>query len=442
MPDSATLELVTAGWVLPVAGDPIAGGGVAVLGDRIVAVGPAEELRAAHPEAVETDLGGAVVTPGLVNAHTHLSLTALEGLVGPQDFPDWLAEVVPAMRAWGPQEHAASAALGAWRLLRSGTTSVGDIVYGPEALAAATGMGLAGTFYWEVLGIPAERLAAALNASGFPNSPQRCARDARCGLSPHSPYTSGPGLLTAVRDLAEELGIPFAIHVAESPAETDLLLDGTGPLADVAGRAAVGFSAPGEDAVAYLYRLGVLHGAAAVHLGQAVEADLPLIADVALGAVTCPRSNTYLGNAIAPVPGLLGWRVPVGVGTDSAASNHDLDLMSECRALGACYPELSPETLLDIATRGGATVLGISDIAGTLEPGKRADLAAFDLGDMSEGPASAIIERGGHDALVATMAGGRWRVWRGEPAEDIPLADISAGALRARAIAEAAKQPD
>jgi len=442
MPDSPTLGLLTAAWIVPVAGNPIPGGGVVVLGDRIIAVGPAEELRAAHPEAVETDLGDVVVTPGLVNAHTHLSLTALEGLVGPRDFPDWLAEVVPAMRAWGPEEHAASAALGAWRLLRSGTTAVGDIVYGPEALAAATGLGLAGTFYWEVLGIPAEDLAAVLDASGFPGFPQGCARDARYGLSPHSPYTSGPELLTAVHALAQELGVPFAIHVAESPAETDLLLDGTGPLAEVAGRAAVGFSAPGEDAVAYLYRLRVLHGAAAVHLGQAVEADLPLIADVAAGAVTCPRSNTYLGNAIAPVPSLLQWRVPVGVGTDSAASNHDLDLLSECRALGARYPELSAETLLDIATRGGATVLGIADIVGTLEPGKRADLAAFRLGEVRENPASAIVERGGHDTLVATMAGGRWRVWHGEPAEDIPVAAIMHDALRARETAEAATQPE
>jgi cytosine/adenosine deaminase-related metal-dependent hydrolase len=161
-------------------------------------------------------------------------------------------------------------------------------------------------------------------------------------------------LLSAVHDRSAQLGVPFAIHVAESSAETSLLLDGTGPLAGTAARTAFGFEPPGVSTVAYLASLGALEGATAVHLCHLAEDEIGLLALAVRGAVTCPRSNEYLSNPVPRITPLLEAGIPVGIGTDSSASNYDLDLLSEVRALRAAEPQLSADELLGIATLGGA----------------------------------------------------------------------------------------
>ncbi len=192
---------------------------------------------------------------------------------------------------------------------------------------------------------------------------------------------------------AERLGVPTAIHVAESAAEVQLLLDGTGPLAGTAARTAHGFTPPGTSTAAYLAALGALDRATAVHLCHATEADVALLARHACGAVTCPRSNYYLDNPPPRVTPLLEARIPVGVGTDSSASNYDLDLFAEVRALHAAEPHLGSEMLIRIATAGGAEAIGVADRYGTLEAGKFADIALFAVG-AAEDPQTALVERG------------------------------------------------
>jgi cytosine/adenosine deaminase-related metal-dependent hydrolase len=402
--------LVSATWVLPVSSEPIRDGAVLVEGAGITAVGTRAELEAIAPQGAEQrHFVGATLMPGLVNAHTHLALTDLNGAVPPMPFAEWLPRLVAEMRPWQIADFATSAAHGAEKLLDAGVTCVADIAYGPAEIDIATQSGLAGVFYTEVLGVPADLLDNELQRSRFPADPAAAGTQrTRLGLSPHSPYTSGPGLLRAVCRRAESLGLPLAIHAAESAAESELIAHGTGPLAPTAGRTADGFAPTGGSSIAYLASLGVLAGATVVHLGEASAADIALLAGAPVrGAIACPRSNRYLHNRVADVPALLAHGIAVGIGTDSAASNDDLDLMAEVRALSAEHPALDARTLLDIATRQGARAVGLGGAFGVLEPGAFADIAVFSVAE--DDPERGIVERAGAGNLAALLVGGVWR---------------------------------
>lgn len=401
--------LVTADWVLPVSGPPIPQGGVLVDGDSIAGVGTAAEL-GCHPCAAERfDFPGCTVTPGLVNAHTHLTLTALHGVVPPMPFTEWLPRLVAAMAPWEIPDHEASGVVGAEECLLSGVTAVGDIAYGAAEVASACAAGLGGVYYWELLGLYPDEIDSTLAYLRYPLRRDEYGRRVVCGLSPHSPYTSGPSSLQSLHHKAAELGVPSAIHVAESLAETQLMREGTGPLAATAARTAHGFSPPHASSVRYLADLGVLDGTTAVHLCQLSDADIPLLASSVRGAVTCPRSNRYLGNSPVRVGSLLEAGVAVGIGTDSSASNADLDLAEELRALRTLEPHLSADKLLEIATWGGARAIGVEDRFGSIHPGMCADLAVFRMPTATD-PCDAIVSFAGRRTLDSLMSGGVWRV--------------------------------
>jgi len=417
--------LLSADWVLPVSRPPIRDGAVLVAGERIVEVGDRARLQAEHPEEPQEHFAGCVMTPGLVNAHTHLTLTALAGVIESRPFAEWLPRLVTALGPWEIADHEASGVLGAEESLSCGVTVVGDIAYGAAEVASASAAGLGGVYYWELLGLHAEEVAPQLDYLRYPASPEVYGERIVCGLSPHSPYTAGPGLLAEVQQTAQGLGVPTAIHVAESAAEVQLLLDGTGPLAGTAGRTAHGFTPPGTSTVAYLAALGALDRATAVHLCHASPSDIALLARHARGAVTCPRSNYYLDNPPPRVTPLLDAGVPVGIGTDSSASNYDLDLLAEVRALHRAEPHLTPDTLLSIATRSGAEAIGVEDRYGSLEHGKFADVSVFAI-EGGDDPACALLDEGGADRVRAVMSGGTWRLREGAL-----LATDRAAALRA-----------
>jgi cytosine/adenosine deaminase-related metal-dependent hydrolase len=400
--------LITADWVLPVSSGPLRHGAVLVQDDRVEKVGLADELALAHAAAERFDFPGCSVTPGLVNAHTHLALTASAGLLPTMPFAEWLARVPDVMRAWGSEDLASSAALGAAECLAAGVTTVGDIGYGFESLRAAQDAGLHGVLFWEVLGTSGAMLPGALANAGFPLSGELSPHRLRAGLSPHTAYTSGPGLLRAMHALAAELHVPFAIHIAESAAEDELMRGGTGPLADVASRLAPDFEPPGCGPVPYLAELGVLDDAIGVHLCEATEEDVPHLVDTLQGAVICPRSNVYLHNRTPPVSAMIDAGVVVGVGTDSAASNADLDLMEDVRAVHALAPTIPSPVLLEMATVHGARVLGLDSDLGALAPGAAADLAVFGVTDPDD-PERAVVANAGAANLAAVMTAGRWR---------------------------------
>jgi len=428
--------IVTADWVLPVTGRPIRGGAVRTRGGHVVSIGPLDRVAATAPDEPVEHFEGCTIIPGLVNAHTHLSLTVLGGLVEPMPMRPFLKSVTAAVLAMSDDDFAASAALGALESLRCGVTCVGDIAYGPEPLAACADAGLAGVFYWEVLGIDAGDLSGELADREFPTDIDRCTTGrCRCGLSPHTPYTSGPELLRATRLVAQRHHIGFSIHVAESPAEQELMLRDGGPLRETATRLAHGFKRPGVGSVAYLEQLGVLEGAAAVHCVHLEPGDARRLKRTARGVVLCPRSNAYLSNGDPPVADLSSSGIYLGLGTDSAASNHDLDLFEEARAARRLDSTLTSRRLLAMLTVDGARVLGLDNICGALEPGLSADLAVIATGATAE-PESAVIDRGGRATIVSVMSAGAWRVREGKAT--LPTLSIERAAAGARTVAERA----
>lgn len=425
--------LLSADWVLPVSRPPIRNGAVLLRRSRILEVGEAAELAERHPRATRHDFPDCVLMPGLVNAHTHLSLTALDGLLEPAPFAEWLSRVVLALRALDHDDLSASAALGALRCVSAGVTVVGDVAYGPEAPAAAADAGVGGVFYWEILGISRSELPERLAELEFPTDPaQGCTGRLRCGLSPHAAYSSGPDLIRTVRDAARVGDLPFAMHVAESAAEARLLVRGDGPLESVARRLALGFRPPRSSSVAYLDRLGALDGAVAVHCATLSPNDPQRLARTVRGVVLCPRSNAFLGNGPAPVADLDHAGLSLALGTDSSASNEDLDLFAEARALRALYPAFGPKRVLEIVTKEGARVLGVEDSFGSLAPDMQADLVAICTGQTAF-PEEAVLAEGGPDTVTAVISGGIWRLLDGSPVFPTNMTETAAAKASARA---------
>lgn len=402
--------LVHATWVLPVSTSPLRDGAVLVRHGRIAELGPLDALTRSHPyEPVERH-DGCVLTPGLVNAHTHLGLTVLGGIVPSAPFSKWLPLVVRAMRALSPRAREASVALGAARCLQAGVTVVGEIAYGAHSRVLGRAAGLGGVFFAEVLGIDPVLLPAALAEAGYSAAADPDGRT-RGGISPHSPYTSGPALLRATTERARADGVACAIHVAESRAETVLFAGGGGALADTAGRSAFGLE-PGAPTtpVAHLDSLGVLEGALAIHCVHVTADDIARLATAARGVVLCPRSNAYLHEGPAPVAALERAGVRLALGTDSAASNVDLDLMEDARAVHRLARDLGAERITRMVTEDGAAALGVGAAFGTLAPGRHADLAAFRCADAAHDPYEAFLGGAGSATLVSVISAGRWRV--------------------------------
>lgn len=431
--------LLTAGWVLPVASGPIRDGAVRVRSGRISWVGPradAEREGAASPAAGRPlrriDLGQAVILPGLVNAHTHLELTVLRGYAEETELASWIRRLTGAKyQKLDTPAYRASARWGALEAIRSGVTTVADGSDSGEVLDVLLESGLRGIVFHEVFG-PDERdvtvSMAALRGVLDVLAPRATARVC-LGVSPHAPYTVSPALFRAVTDLALERGLPMMVHAAESRSERLLLREGTGPFAESLLARGITWKTPGTSTVKYLARLGVLR--ARPLLVHAVDVDTEDIEEVRRSGAAvahCPKSNAKLGSGIAPLGAFLDHGVRIGLGTDGAVSNNGCDLIEEARfaillqraraAAEGQGPLLDARAGVRLMTLGGAEALGMEGEIGSLEPGKLADLAAFDLSGPHVAPvhdpeAAVVFAASGRDAVL-TMVEGRILYQRGK----------------------------
>jgi len=410
------VRILTARWVFPVARPPIRDGAVGIHAGRIVAAGRRADVIAACAGAERWDLGDAALLPGLVNCHTHLEIDSNPSGGPAEAFVPWVQRLIESRKSVGPDEQARTAEAGAWALLRSGTTSVGEVSTTGQSLAPLLRVGLRGVVYREILGLdPAEapdRLAA---AGADVRAMAANARGSRLaiGLSPHSAYSLSEELLSACAGLARTTGAAPAIHAAESPAETEFLATGGGPIARSL-YPAVGCAAPparrrARSPIAYLAATGALHdGPVLIHAVHVDEDDCRLMARQGVRVAHCPRSNRRLSEGTAPVPLMRGHGIPVGLGTDSLASAPDLDLWGEMRAAWTAHASgLKPAEVLEMATLGGASALGIADRVGTLEIGKRADVIAVAAARVTvSDPVGSLLESTrGEDVLLVLIDG-------------------------------------
>ena len=405
------MRILSADWVLPVDTAPVEHGAVAIGDDgRIAAVGPATEL--GRGERFED----AVILPGFVNAHSHIEYAAYAGFGDGLPFPPWIGLHIQRKSSLDEADMVAIARLGAAECLRSGITTVGDCSFSGAAVTACSDTGLRAIVYLEVFGVDATALDRFEELRD--SVAEALSERVQAGVSPHAPYTCTVELYRACADL----GLPVATHLSESEAELEYLLTGKGPWESLAEYLVQPL---GRPAIPTLAAEGVLRpGTVAAHCVQVDDGEIALLAELGVGVAHCPRSNALLGCGTAPLAALRAAGVSVAIATDSPASTPSFDMFEELRTavMAARARERRPDALLtadalELATLGGARVLGLDGEIGSITPGKRADLTVLSLADSPflpwEDPAGATVLGGSPERIVATLVDGDERHRRG-----------------------------
>jgi 5-methylthioadenosine/S-adenosylhomocysteine deaminase len=408
---------LAARWVVPVAAPPIEGGAVLLGGDgRIEAVGP--DALVPRPAGVSGEtFPDAILIPGLVNAHTHLELTGFDLGAPPEaDFRSWIARVRAVKETRSADEFVAWAKIGIAECWSGGVTTVGDTGDSGSVIQALAELGGSGVAYQEVFGPHPSQVRESL--AGLQARVEELGRwtggRVRIGVSPHAPYTVSGPLYAAVATWARAEALPLAVHLAESPAESELLLRGAGPFADAWHERGIPLPpGPRCSPVEWVERHGVLgERTLCIHVVQAQEADLVRLARSAAAVAHCPLSNAAHRHGEAPLGGFLACGIRVGLGTDSVLSVGTPDLLAETRAARR-LADLDADAALALATLGGARALGLEGEIGSLEPGKWGDCAVVRPRSPAGGPAEQVVEAMRED-VVATFLGGR-DVYRAKP---------------------------
>lgn len=403
--------------MLPITRPPIADGAVGVENGRITYVGS----RDAAPATRDTvDLGYAFLLPGLVNAHTHLELTAMRGYLEDSAFRPWLLRLTQA-RAQALDDRAclASARLGIAEGLLAGITTYADTSASGVVVDAMVQMGARGIVYQETFGPHPEQCDASLQElrQRIALLTPRASPLVRLGVSPHAPYTVSDALYRAVAAFAAAAALPVAVHIAESEAERSFVAEGTGPFADGWRARGIPVVRRAQSPIALLAATGVLDTKPLlVHCVHLAADDLSVIAAAQCAIAHCPASNAKLGHGIAPLADMLDSGAVVALGTDSVASSNRMDLLDEARlAVLLARADgraggIDARQALELATLGGAAAVGLKTEIGSLETGKAADLAAFRIDPARDepvyDPATALVFGGaGRRALLVCIAG-------------------------------------
>jgi 5-methylthioadenosine/S-adenosylhomocysteine deaminase len=399
---------LAARWLIPIEGDPIERGAILIGSDgRLQAVG-SHAVVPRPPGVPATDLDDAVILPGFINTHTHLELTGFDGRVQAPDFPAWIRQLRQLKTTRTRSEYVEAARQGLAECYATGVTTVADTgdsgaVF--AVLAEAEGSGVA---YQEVFGPcpnQAEESLEGLRARVAELRPLATGR-VRIGVSPHSPYTVSARLFRLVAAWARAERLPLAVHVAESSAETQLLLAGAGPFAD-AWRAR-GIPLPealGQTPVEWLSSQGVLSDhCLCIHAVQLSTADIQRLVEANAAVAHCPLSNRAHGHGAAPLAALMNAGVRIGLGTDSVVSVGRLDLLAEARA-AAGLATLAAADLLRLCTLSGARALGIDGETGSLVAGKWADCTVIRLRERRRGVAEQVVASSPEDVLLTYVGG-------------------------------------
>jgi 5-methylthioadenosine/S-adenosylhomocysteine deaminase len=415
MPRSVDLILTNANVLtMNAAFDRFAPGAVAVEGARIAAVGPAEQIGREYTAAETVDCSGQVVTPGLVNAHTHAPMTLVRGLADDLRLDVWLlGYMMPVEREFvRPESVRLGTRLACAEMIRSGVTCFLDMYYFEESVAtAAADAGMRAVCAATILKYPTP------DANSSEHSLHRCREFIEHwqghplitpAVGPHAHYTCTAEDLQACSRLARDFDVPLATHVSEtaSEVETSLLEHGT-------------------RVVPWLQHSGLLETKLiAAHCVHLVENEIRLLLEAGAGVTHCPTSNLKLASGIAPVARMLQTGLRVGIGTDGPASNNDLDMFDETRlaALLAKGSTGDPTVLparqaYALATIEGARAIHLGDEIGSLEPGKRADLAVVDVTGLHSTPKFArdpdaiyaqLVYAAKSSDVIHVMVEGRW----------------------------------
>jgi cytosine/adenosine deaminase-related metal-dependent hydrolase len=421
-------RIYQARWVLPVSSPPIADGAIAVNGQQIVSIGTHSALSAQFTGATTLDLGQSAIIPGLVNAHSHLELTAMRGFLEDEaaDFFAWLRKLTQArLDRMTADDLRVSASWGACEAVRAGVTCVADASDAAlQSMNALSDVGLRGIVFQESFG-PDPGLAQEnieKLTKKIASLRERETSLVNVGVSPHAPYTVCARQLQMISRFALDEKLPVMMHAAETEMEVSFLREGRGPFAEGLRSRGIEWHAPGVSTIQYLHDVGVLESRPLLaHCIHVDESDLETIKQTETRVAHCPKSNAKLGHGIAPFAKMIEKRIDVGLGSDSVASNNTCDLLEEARfALllarsnsvigneGNCG--LNCDDILQAATLGGAYSLGLAGKIGELKAGLQADFAVVSLDGAhqipSYGPAETLIfASSGRDVTMTVVAG-------------------------------------
>jgi cytosine/adenosine deaminase-related metal-dependent hydrolase len=387
-----------------------------VEGGRIAYVGPRDVAPVAEHVV---QLGDAFLLPGLVNAHTHLELTVMRGLLERGTFREWILRLTSARsEELDEPTMLASARLGIAEGLLGGITTYADTSASRVVVDALTQMHVRGISYQEVFGpAPAQCDASMAELRGrMTQLAGRTSSLVRLGVSPHAPYTVSDDLYRAVARYAAQERLPVAVHIAESAEESLFVGQGSGPFADGWRSRGIAVAPRAASPIALLRATGILDTKPLlIHCVHLTREDIADIVRSGSAVAHCPASNAKLGHGIAPVAQLPGRAVPVGLGTDSVASNNRMDILDEARlavlmSRAAQGAGIDAGGALELATVGGAAALGLESEIGSLETGKAADLAAFRVDSARDEPvydpaAALVFGSGGRRALLVVVQG-------------------------------------
>lgn len=351
-------------------------GAVAVHKGVILAVGPAAELKALYRANETIDAAGHAIMPGLINCHTHAPMTLFRGLADDLPLDIWLHKHIWPAEAWAvkPEMVYWGALLAAAEMIRGGTTLFTDMYFFEDDIGhAAKQAGIRAVLGEALMDFPSPNSKTPVEGLAYTEELlQKWAGDllVRASVQPHAPYSASADLITRGKELADRYGAIYLSHVAETANEVTELKAKTG-----------------QTPPAYLDELGVLdHRTIFAHGTHLCDADIDLLAERGTAIVHCPQSNLKLASGAMRLPELLAAGVRLGLGTDGAASNNDLNMWGEINSATMLHKLVNNDptaadarTVVKMATRDGADLLGMGEQLGSLEAGKRADLILINL---------------------------------------------------------------
>ena len=382
---------------------------VVLQNQRILELLPTDEARIKYPGMEESVLADHVLIPGLVNMHTHSPMSLLRGYADDVGMQEWLQDKIwPVEDRFVSRQFVADGTrLAIAEMIRAGTTCFNENYFFPEAiLETVQACGIRASIGLPVIDVP----------NKWAKSAEECLQKDRdlyfssqhsdrisFTLAPHAPYTVSDEAFAEIAQLSDEWGIPVHLHLLETEYDQ-----------------AHSLLHHSEKPLQRLKRLGLLNKRLlAVHMTQLDQNDFELLAGSGVHVIHCPRSNLKLASGFCPVGQLLAVGINVALGTDGAASNNRLDMLSEAQTAALLAKGLSGDatavdacTMLEMMTLNGARALGKADELGTIEPGKWADLAALDLRAPETNPVHNVISQ----VAYAASSGQFTDVWvAGEP---------------------------
>lgn len=430
--------LLCAQYILPVTSEPIIDGAVLVRDGVIRDIGKVDMLRLRYPEEEVVDAGLAAVMPGLVDLHTRLERSVLRGVVNDAPYIQWLTEVARKSARLEASDWFDSAILGGLDALSSGITTVADVTMTGASCTAVNKLGLRSVIYREVAAMDKSRIDAAMQAAQKDILHWREEVDSdrvTIGIASAPLFTNHPATMAAISTFATKEDLPSAMWLGGSREEYNFVRYGSSPFQVHGGDVKRGYvEVPpwlptGVSPVRYALNWNAFDApnVMIIHAVYVDDEDLRFLRDYDVAVCACPRACAQLGMGVAPLDEFIRSDLRVGLGTDSPAATESTDMLSEMR-LGMLLQRavnpgrfLDAKTMLEVATIGGARALGIDDLVGSLEIGKRADLIAVDLSSSHQSfttdPVAAVVNTCTAADVLMTMVDGnilyeknRWHV--------------------------------